>query len=81
MTVYGDFDFNVPLEALAARCRVRVGTEQYDRLTWLHATASGIGRPKALVVEAAVEEIDARTVRARELSEPARAVSDGRGTI
>lgn len=63
MMVYGDFDFNVPLEALAAKCRVRVGTEQYDRLTWLHATASGIGRPKALVVEAAVEEVDERTVR------------------
>ena len=61
--VLEDFDFCVAAETLAAKCRAKVGTEQYDRLLWLHATASGIGRPKALVVEATVEEVNAKTVR------------------
>ena len=61
--VLEDFDFCVAAETLAAKCRAKVGTEQYDRLLWLYATASGIGRPKALVVEATVEEVNAKTVR------------------
>ena len=61
--VYSDFDFHLSIETLAAKCRAKVGTEQYDRLLWLYATAFGIGRPKALVVEAAVEEVNAKTVR------------------
>ena len=58
-----DFDFCVTVETLAAKCRAKVRTEQYDRLLWLYAMASGIGRPKALLVEAAVEDVDAKTVR------------------
>ena len=61
--VLEDFDFCVTAETLAAKCRAKVGTEQYDRLLWLYATAFGIGRPKALVVEAEVEEVNAETVR------------------
>lgn len=61
--VANDFDFLVPVETLAAKCRAKVGTEQYDRLLWLYAMAYKIGRPKALAVEAAVEEVDAKTVR------------------
>ena len=61
--VLADFAFFVSDESLAAKCRAKAGTEQYDRLLWLYATASGVGRPKALVVEAAVEEVDAKTVR------------------
>ena len=61
--VLEDFDFCVTAETLAAKCRAKVGTEQYERLLWLYATASGVGRPKALVVEAVVEGVDAKTVR------------------
>ena len=36
-----DFDFCVTVETLAAKCRAKVRTEQYDRLLWLYAMASG----------------------------------------
>lgn len=61
--VLADFAFFVSDESLAAKCRAKAGTEQYDRLLRLYATASGVGRPKALVVEAVVEGVDAKTVR------------------
>ena len=58
-----DFDFCVTVETLAAKCRAKVGTEQYDRLLCLYGMAYKVGRPKALLVEAAVEDVDAKTVR------------------
>ena len=61
--VLDDFDFRVPVETLAAKCRARAGTELYDRVRWLQARAYETGRPKALLVEAAVEESGAETVR------------------
>ena len=62
-TILKGFDFSVSFEALAAKCCAKVGTEQYDRLLWLYATAVEIGRPRAMVVDAAVEDVDARSVK------------------
>ena len=58
-----DFDFAVSIEVLSAKCRAKVGTEQYDRLLWLYEMAYKVGRPKALLVEAAAEDVNAETVR------------------
>lgn len=62
-TILQEFDFSVPIGTLAAKCRAEDGTEEYDRLVELLASATAVGRPKALVVAAAVEDVDARTVR------------------
>lgn len=61
--ILDDFDFSVAVEELAVKCHAADGTEEHDRLVELFASAYAVGRPKALVVAAAVEEVDARTVR------------------
>lgn len=63
MKVCDDFDFSIGFATVAAKCRARAGTEQYGRLMDLYAAAYDVGRPKAQVVEVAVEDVDAQTVR------------------
>lgn len=58
-----DFDFTVPVDTLLEKCHAEAGEEEGDRVLELMAEANRIGRPKALIAELAVEDLDPETVR------------------
>lgn len=65
--VLDDFDFTVSEDEVLKRCRAERGEEEGERVLELYAEAYRVGRPKILVKEVPVVDVNATTVRVGEV--------------